>query len=72
MNPWAAFGLGVALAWLPILFGAALVWIMNHNAVREGRESLRKRIAVEDKAAECVVYYDTTPRDRVMFEALTR
>ncbi len=35
MPNWAWFVLGVAVAWLPILFGAALVWIMNHNAARE-------------------------------------
>ncbi len=68
MNPWAAFGLGVAFAWLPILFGFGLAWIINHNTQREVRE----RIAAKDRAAKCVVYYDATAGDRELFEALTR
>lgn len=68
MSPWIAYALGVLTPILPAVLVLGLIWIINRNTVREVRE----RIAGKDKAAETVVYYDATLRDRRLFEALTR
>ena len=72
MNSWAAFGLGVAFAWLPCVFAFGLMWIIDCNTVREGHESARKQLAAQNAAADRIVYYDATAGDRELFQALTR